>query len=219
MKWLCFSDIHNQLSQLEKIYSHCSSDINGILACGDWTTFGSCEEVAKLLDLFKTRPRLPFLAVAGNCDSRDIQALLEEKKISLDGNGKIINNIGFFGLSACNVTPLFTPFERTEEEIKILLELGFSKIKEAPKKILLSHVPPYNTKTDALWSGRNGGSKTLRTFLEKHPIDLVLCGHIHEARGINTIGSTVIANVGAAAIGYYAIVDIGEKIEISLEKI
>ncbi len=45
----------------------------------------------------------------------------------------------------------------------------------------------------------------MREFLEENQPDMCLCGHIHEARAIDRIGRTVIANPGALAQGGYLV--------------
>lgn len=218
MKVFCLTDIHANTTNLKKIIDSFSGGIDLLVVCGDWTTFGTADQVRSLLFILR-QTSLPILSVAGNCDSAEIQETLEEEHISLDGAGKKIGNIGFFGLSASNATPLFAPSERSEEELTTLLECGYGQIRSAFKKVLISHLPPYNTAADKVKAtGAHSGSKVVRSFIEKNPVDLVLCGHIHEAIGTDHIGSTLIANIGPAAAGYYGIATIGETIEVDLRQ-
>jgi uncharacterized protein len=48
--------------------------------------------------------------------------------------------------------------------------------------------------------------------------ELVFCGHIHEGRGVEQIGRTTVVNCGAAAAGYYAATEVGEKMLVELRK-
>ena len=68
---------------------------------------------------------------------------------------------------------------------------------------------------DALYNGESSGSVGLRHFVEQHQPDLLLCGHIHEARGIGLIGKTRIVNVGELRRGLGALIEIGDEIEVS----
>jgi Icc-related predicted phosphoesterase len=65
--------------------------------------------------------------------------------------------------------------------------------------------------------GTHVGSKSVRDFIEREQPDVVICGHIHEARGQDAIGRSKIVNCGPASKGYYAVIEIGEKILITNE--
>jgi uncharacterized protein len=45
----------------------------------------------------------------------------------------------------------------------------------------------------------------------------VLCGHIHESRGLDVIGRTQIVNPGPTAAGHYAVVDVNEEVTVHLD--
>lgn len=218
MKILCVSDIHQQQYPLKNIVDQTCHAVDLILVAGDWTTFGSPEQVQVTLNIL-LKPGISVWGIAGNCDSAEIEKFLLEQNISLEGNGKMLDNTGFFGLSGSNITPLFTPFEREETDLEILLECGYASVKNAKTKILVSHVPPGGCNVDRIGSGCHAGSTALRKFVETHTLDVVLCGHIHEARGTDRIGNTLIINPGKAGDGYYGILQLGEKISAELKKI
>jgi len=67
---------------------------------------------------------------------------------------------------------------------------------------MVSHAPPYGTKVDMTGSGLNVGSRSVRKFIESHRPDLVICGHIHEARGHDRVGDTVVINTGPLHKGF-----------------
>ena len=51
------------------------------------------------------------------------------------------------------------------------------------KKIaLVTHGPPYRTRLDKLMQG-HCGNRSIRNFIEKNKIDLLICGHLHENFG------------------------------------
>ena len=68
---------------------------------------------------------------------------------------------------------------------------------------LVSHTPPFQTKTDKLLSGAHVGSTAVRTCIEQHQPLLCLTGHIHESRGQDNIGRTLILNPGMVKNGGY----------------
>ncbi|MGC8543445.1 MAG: metallophosphoesterase family protein [Vulcanisaeta sp.] len=88
------------------------------------------------------------------------------------------------------------------------------------KSIILSHYPPYNTRVDIAWSGSHIGSRELRRIVEEAKPLAVLCGHVHEARGVDKLGNTLIVNVGPFYEGYYAIVTVDNgKVNAELGKL
>lgn len=76
-------------------------------------------------------------------------------------------------------------------------------LKENKEAILLSHAPPYGY-LDKTHSGIHIGSKILLEAIKKNHPKLVLCGHVHEAKGTAKIGRTEIYNLGSC--GDYKIV-------------
>jgi len=60
------------------------------------------------------------------------------------------------------------------------------------------------------------GSSALRAFIDQRQPALVFCGHIHEGRGIERLGKTLVANCGTAYEGCYASAEIGETVEVAL---
>jgi len=67
--------------------------------------------------------------------------------------------------------------------------------------------------TDLAFNGQHVGSRSIRFFIEKfHPM-ICFSGHIHEARGIDSIAGTKVVNPGPFREGGYAYVRISEKVE------
>jgi Icc-related predicted phosphoesterase len=84
-------------------------------------------------------------------------------------------------------------------------------------KIFCPHAPPEDTACDRLRSGEHVGSTVIRAFVEREQPDLVLCGHIHESRGVDEIGRTRIANPGPVFSGHYAVVDVDDDVSVQLD--
>ncbi len=80
-------------------------------------------------------------------------------------------------------------------------------------KIILSHQPPRGAQ-DTLYSGESSGSTGLCRFLEDFQPDLLLCGHIHEARGESLVGECRVVNVGEMRRGFAVMVEIGDEISV-----
>lgn len=205
MKILALSDIHSKFLWLKRINQQIS-EADLILLLGDITNVGDRSEVKKMISYLNVDME-KILGIFGNMDSTDVNDYLSEQGISLHGQGKIIDSIGFFGLGGSNVSPLNTPQEFPENEISKILDTGYQKIEKAPIKILLSHVPPLGI-VDKTFFFVQAGSKSVRHFIDIHDLNLCLSGHIHEARGMETYRNTLVINCGKAADGYFAVIDV-----------
>ena len=115
-----------------------------------------------------------------------------------------------FGYS--NRTPWQTPRELDEEEIYLRLKRLVSQLEEPARSILNVHVPPYESSLDTAYEvdedlryvtkgGRPHevptGSAAVRQIIEETQPLLSLHGHIHESKGVTTIGRTVAINPGS----------------------
>lgn len=211
MNLVCISDLHGRLEALEKIKEDArKADL--FIAAGDITNFGkrkTAEAVlGELLDMNKN-----LLAVPGNCDTPEVNDVLTELGVSLHGRGRAIAGIGFFGAGGSNVTPFGTPQEYTEERLFELLKKGYDEVRTLERKVMVCHAPPYNTGVDVTRAGMHVGSRGVRKFLGRHSIVLGISGHVHEAKGRDTLGEGVLLNPGPAHMGY-AKVELGRlKVE------
>jgi Icc-related predicted phosphoesterase len=212
MKLLCFSDLHGDSGWLSSILQD-AGPVDLVLLAGDITHFGT-PNIAESLVRQATRDGGPVLAVAGNCDSPEIDLRLTSLQVSLFGRGTVVNGVGFYGLSAM---PPWTGhmYELTEEEIAATLEQGAAEV-SAERQVIVSHPPPHGTQVDRTRKGQHVGSRSLRDWIERTSPTLVVCGHIHEARGIDRIGPTKIVNCGPAFQGCYAIVELDETVQVEL---
>ena len=205
MEVVAITDVHGRVEKVRKLTGILAGrrpDL--ILIAGDITHFSGWEVARKVLEPVLSLG-VPVLAVHGNCDGRDVPGLLEELGIGLHDRRVEINGIGFIGLGGSNITPFNTIWELTEDEIMKILERNYR-----PGDVILSHVPPRDTKADRIHSGLHVGSKALREFIERNQPPLVVTGHIHEARSVDRVGKTVIVNPGPLFRGYYAVIELDE---------
>ena len=61
---------------------------------------------------------------------------------------------------------------------------------------------------DLASKGMHVGSGSVRSLVEEFQPLFCLCGHIHEGRGLDSIGDTQIINPGPFKEGWYAVIDI-----------
>ena len=216
MNILAFTDIHGATEKVERILKQ-ESDFGAIILGGDLTTNGTVRQAQEAVVRFR-RFGVPVFAVAGNMDHPETDIAFEEMGVSVNGRGMMLDHVGIFGVSASPFTPLHTPYEISEEEIALRAHSGWKDIQSAPTTIFVPHAPPANTRVDTLVSGNHVGSTAVRRFIELHQPTVVVCGHIHEARGIDTLGNSTIVNCGPASRGYYALVKIGKEVLIEMKE-
>ncbi|HEY4760969.1 MAG TPA: metallophosphoesterase [Thermoguttaceae bacterium] len=215
MKALGVTDIHNRVELFEHILND-ASPVDLVLLGGDLTNFGTPANVEVIIRIAQST-NVPVLAVAGNCDSAQIDQRLVDLGVSVSGRGKILDDIGIHGLSAA---PPWRKgmYDFKEEEIALLLETGYSQVKDAKRHVVLAHVPPRGGKLDRTRFLQHAGSSALRDFVDKHQPALVVCGHIHEARGVEMFGRTTAVNCGSAASGYYAMIELDDEVHVDLRR-
>jgi Icc-related predicted phosphoesterase len=201
MRLLAVCDFHNTFDRLPDILKK-AGRVDGTLLAGDLTQFGPTEKAKVVLDAL---PR-PVLAVPGNCDKRDIVDLLRAEDCNLHENKFRIGDVTFIGIGGSNPTPFNTPFELTEEQIETTLERLLYGVKGPA--VLVSHAPPKGYQ-DEIPGGVHVGSTAVAKLAPKFVA--IVCGHIHEDRGISYMGKTVIVNPGPASIGNAAVLEIDEK--------
>jgi hypothetical protein len=212
MRLLCVTDLHGNAGQLTRILV-AAGPVDVVLLGGDITDFGSPWDAEKILQLVASSG-VPTFCVAGNCDSAEIDARLRELGVSVSGRGILCGDMALHGVSGM---PPWKPgmYHFTEEQIHDLLETGYRQA-TGRWHVVLAHFPPRDTALDHTLFGRHVGSAALRSFIENTRPNLVLCGHIHEARGIDQLGPTTVVNCGFAAVGQYAIVELTDRVEVAL---
>jgi Icc-related predicted phosphoesterase len=214
MQFLAFTDIHGAYERVDHIIqSH--PNVDGIIIGGDLTTYGTPEDGERAIRMIQSNGK-PVFAVAGNLDSAEFDATYESLGVSLNARGLTLGEAGLFGVSGSPFTPMHTPYEIPEDEIARRAEEGWKDVAACRWKIFVPHAPPRDTTVDRIVLGQHVGSSAVRSFIELHQPDVVVCGHIHEARGFDTIGKTQIVNCGTTGRGYYAIVHLDEQISIEV---
>ncbi len=213
MNLLCISDLHGRISVLDRLRKP-GEEADIFIVSGDITNFGKRATAEDVVGrLLKINDSL--LAVPGNCDTPEVNDVLEEYGVSIHGRGIVKEGMAFFGVGGSTITPFGTPQEYREERLLEILMRGYEAVKEYEKKVLVSHTPPYGTKADLTSSGFHVGSRGVREFIEEKDIALVVCGHIHEARGEDVLGDTCIVNPGPGHMGF-AEIGLDGKVVINL---
>ncbi|MGA9117126.1 MAG: metallophosphoesterase [Bacteroidota bacterium] len=206
MRILALADIHGDFSAADGILER-EPDFDVLVLAGDVTTRGRSGEVVPPVRRW-CRLGKPLVAVAGNMDTPAVETDLAGEGVLINGVGRVIEGVGFTGVSASPLSPLRTPNEVAEDELERRAEAGRMSLPRVSFHVLVSHAPPYGV-LDATCTGIRAGSRAIREFVLRRDPALVLCGHIHEARGTGLLGKTLVANCGCAAEGYYCMVTLG----------
>ena len=218
MKLVVLTDIHNHVLTINQI-GRTLMEADYVLLAGDLTTFGNAQDAQKVIDAIANYNQ-NILAVPGNCDPASVATFLNEKKLNLDNQVREIDGYFFFGIGGSLPAPGTTPNELYEEQFSDILNQLRPKIKEPHKWIFLIHQPPFNTIADRLSANRHVGSKALRNFVKEVQPLVYFTGHIHEGRGTDQIGQTVVVNPGPFHYGNFAVAEIaGTSVNVELRKI
>ncbi|MCF7791653.1 MAG: metallophosphoesterase family protein [Victivallales bacterium] len=193
IKFLSVSDIHGSVNLIDNSRkSLYEADV--ILISGDITHFGGKKEAAEVINEFSKYNKNIF-AVSGNCDKPEVDEYLTEKNINLNKKITDIYGIKVFGLNASLKTPSSTPNEYTSDYYKTIIKYYDSIYPDSQPVIILTHQPPFGTVCDLI-GDFHAGCQELTDFIKKHQPLACLCGHIHEADGIDQIGKTYVMNPG-----------------------
>jgi Icc-related predicted phosphoesterase len=209
-------DVHDRFDAVPQALEGLGG-VDVLVVGGDITTGGTPDDAARAIESW--RPLAPrLLALAGNMDSGAIDDRLDELGVALDGRGVLLDGgIGVFGVSAAPISPLRTPYELPDDELERRIERGFAEVAGASTTLFCPHAPPLDTACDRLSSGEHVGSAVVRAFVEREQPDVVLCGHIHEARAEDTIGRSRIVNPGPVRNGHYVLLETDGELRISLD--
>lgn len=198
MRILALADVHGDPSHIDGLLEM-AGDIDLAVISGDLTQFGPVSEAGEMLSMFD----VPVLVVPGNCDPREIMDVIDSSNaVNLHKAVEKIDGVTFIGMGGSSPTPFCTPFELEEDEIEEALEPLFAEADGTV--VLVSHAPPKGL-LDYV-GGDNVGSTAVAKFIDR--AKLVICAHIHEARGFARSGDTFLVNPGMAAQGYGALIEL-----------
>lgn len=195
LKILAVSDIHGDTTLVNALAERAEKEnVDLVVLCGDFTMGERSTD--KLIGPFAKKNK-KVLLIPGNHETvatADFLADLYENVKNIHGYSVRYKDVGIFGAGGTtNVGPK-PPID--EEEMYELLKKGFEKIRYLKKKIMVTHIHPTETKMEKL-SRFVPGSDAVKKAVETFKPDILLCGHVHEAEGLEEkLGKTRIINVG-----------------------
>lgn len=211
MNIIALSDLHGDYSRLPMIAGDLSA-ADVVLLTGDMTHFGhrtAAEQVVNAVRAFNPN----VLAVPGNCDYPEVSDFLTELEINLHCRSVEKGQITFIGVGGSLPCPGATPFEFSEEELENCLCRAVEGILHGTPLVVVSHQPPWGTKADQLHSSAHVGSRAIRAFIEEYEPLACFCGHIHEGRGIDSIGPCRVVNPGPLGHGCHVMAEINRQVD------
>ena len=201
MKLLALSDIHGHTKQIP-LLADAAKDCDAVILSGDITDFGGVDQALSVLSALGAFGK-PVLGVSGNCDSPQVESVLNQRGGGLAHNPYELNGVVFVGFSyAASVEA-------------VLQNEPISRMASQKPMILVTHQPAWGTAVDLQASTRHKGSRSVRSFIEDHQPLLAVSGHIHEAYGTDQIGSTLLVNPGPFRNGRYATIDINKDTAVA----
>lgn len=191
LKVLAFSDTHGDVSKINKLAeSAVNNKIDLVLMCGDFTQ--NDELPPTLIKPFTSKGKNVILLPGNHEQPATVDFLSKLYKVkNLHATYSIYNDVAFIGCGGANIGIN----QLSEKEIYDTVINTFERVKNARKKVLVTHIHPSGTIMEKM-SQFFPGSPGLRGAIEKCKPDLVICGHVHEAEGVEEkIGNTKIINV------------------------
>jgi uncharacterized protein len=171
----------------------------------------------QLIEERLTPKEIPLVINVGNDDTDALLDLLraEAPKNLLIPEGDVVHAGPYeiFGCGYANMTPWHCARDLEEPELQKVLDRTSTKIDNPRRTILDIHAPPLDTSIDMApqldaelkpktVAGQmlmeHVGSSSVRRMIEAMQPMLGLHGHIHEGKGIDSIGRTPIVNPGSA---------------------
>lgn len=210
--WIFLGDIHGETANIRRIKD--LDKAQGIVVTGDIGKRGTLQETVNVIETLEAYANVLYAQI-GNMDSHLADAYLSEKKINLHKKSIEYNALLFMGIGGSLPTPFATKSEFSEEFYAECLQ-NFALLPKSRTTLLISHNPPFGTQCDRLKNGRHIGSRAVLKFIRDYRPDFCVCGHIHESRAKEKIGSTWVCNLGDFASGYYGKLILSPEPEMEL---
>jgi Icc-related predicted phosphoesterase len=196
LKILAASDIHGDQSIVKKLAERAEKEnVDLVVLCGDLTM--NEMSTTNILGPFAAKHK-KVLIIPGNHETVATADFMAEVYSpyarNIHGYSVKYKDVGIFGAGgATNVGPR-APISETE--MYDLLKKGFDKISDLKKRIMVTHVHPTESRMEK-FSSFVPGSTGVKKALDKFKPDILICGHAHEAQGLEEmIGKTRVINVG-----------------------
>lgn len=207
MRLLLVADVHDAVRAVRAI----GGNYDAVIAAGDFTYRRRLEAAVEVLEALAEIA--PVYFVPGNTDPPQLAGYENPRVKPLHGRTQLIGPYVAGGAGGSLPTPFDDLFRVTEEELDAVLR----SLSPTPH-ILVVHNPPRGY-LDRVGRVRPVGSTAVRRYIEEKQPLLSVHGHIHEDRGLDILGDTIIVNPGPLKEGYYAVAEAGSKIKVELRRV
>jgi len=214
---LGFADFHGDIGSAKRASHLVSLEHPSLVVVAGDLANRDVQLARQILEELSTSARKVFF-VPGNLDDPTLANWKDTERIAcLHAKAVTHNLITFVGLGGSVISPFKTPLEFGEAEASRALAEA-TQTSSSQNMVLVSHCPPKNTKLDLAGGTRHVGSEAVRRFIDERKPVLVICGHIHEAQGVDSIEGVPVVNVGPARHGHYASILLNQEAKIELRK-
>jgi Icc-related predicted phosphoesterase len=159
--------------------------------------------VRAVLERVESRLDCPVVFVPGNHDLPDPPG--DVPAVNADRETVEVLGLRIAGLGGAGPARFGFPYEWSDEAADRALEELLPATAEPPD-VLLCHTPPAGSRLDRTARGEHVGSRSVRAWLARRSPRLFVCGHIHEAAGIERVEGVPCLNAGALGEPYAAAV-------------
>ena len=178
LKILAAGDFHADSSLAKKLADKAEEEnVDLVILNGDIVEEHKTEGI---IGPFLDKKKKVFI-IPGNHETIATTDFLAElyNLVNLHGYSIKYKDIGIFGCGGANIGLN----QLTDKEIFDTLKKSFEGIKDMPKKIMVTHMHPSDTAMEKFTKFFQG-SKGVRRAIETFKPDIAICGHVHEAEGI-----------------------------------
>jgi Icc-related predicted phosphoesterase len=203
------ADIHGKQNRLNAILNNIERWRPDILVlAGDITGYIRAGKTVEALSSIA----IPMLYVRGNTDRRHVERLMAEIPTSqhLHLKSTEISGLNFVGVSGTLPLPFHSKIQLNEAEPFDQLDRMLTGA-----SILVCHPPPMGI-CDRVAGRVHAGSRAIYNLAITHNPALVICGHIHEARGPDFLGKVRVVNCAMAGGCEGVLIDIQNDLNMLL---
>lgn len=193
------ADLHGRQTGIEIVARQANrAEVQAVVLAGDVVHYHRGHEI---IDRLAALPK-PVYAVRGNTDPRRVDRLMAASRRfhPLDFKRGQIHSLPIVGVNGTLPIPFFSRIGWFEAQHLDRLAAQIDS-----RTIMVAHPPPWGIR-DRVAGRWHAGSRGLRRLVEKVSPAVLICGHIHEAAGIEKLGRTLVINCALGKQGQGAII-------------
>ncbi len=190
-KILAVGDIHGDTGLAKRLAEKAKQEnVDLVILAGDITLFN--QSFKGIIGPF-VKAKKQVLLIPGNHEPNSTVNFLAEMYPNTKNIHGYPHKIGELGIFGAGYDSNLGPFWKDDKEIFKTLKKSHDKIKNAKRKLMVTHALPAGSKAELF---EDSGSKAVRKAITEFKPDVLISGHIHEAGGIEEeIGKTKVINV------------------------